>query len=308
MHLLRKLIFVIGLAMMMAAQQGYALGLGESELHSALNQPLRADIRLTNLRGLGENEIIVRLASLEDFERAGLDRLQFYNQLKFELMLNHPDGPMVRVTTDDPVKEPYLNFLVEARWASGRLLREYTFLLDLPTFDEDRRTQPVQTAPSQEQRPRASGQARRAETSQPRRETPSSQAPAYAGETYEVGNSDTLWEIALRVRPGRDLSVHQTMLAIQRKNPEAFINGNINLLREGQVLRLPDRNPGSGPAARRARSGGTQSRVVRGQQCHGRPVGCRTARAEHPPRTVRGQWPGSSRCARWFRRSRSGRW
>ncbi|WP_027330886.1 FimV/HubP family polar landmark protein [Marinimicrobium agarilyticum] len=251
MHLLRKLIFVIGLAMLMVAQQGYALGLGESELHSALNQPLRADIRLTNLRGLGENEIIVRLASLEDFERAGLDRMPFYNQLKFELMLDHPDGPMVRVTTDDPVKEPYLNFLVEARWASGRLLREYTFLLDLPTFDEERQAQPVQAATSQNQRSRASTQPqRREEPSQSRREAP--QTPAYAGETYEVGNSDTLWEIALRVRPGRDLSVHQTMLAIQRKNPDAFINGNINLLREGQVLRLPDRSEIQGLDQQRA--------------------------------------------------------
>lgn len=250
MHLLRKLIFVIGLAMLMVAQQGYALGLGESELHSALNQPLRADIRLTNLRGLSENEIIVRLASLEDFELAGLDRLPFYSQLNFELMLDHPDGPMVRVTTDDPVKEPYLNFLVEARWASGRLLREYTFLLDLPTFDEERQAQAVQTAPLQTERTRPSAQPRREEPSQSQGEV--SRAPAYAGETYEVGNSDTLWEIALQVRPGRDLSVHQTMLAIQRKNPEAFINGNINLLREGQVLRLPDRSEIQGLDQQRA--------------------------------------------------------
>ncbi|WP_347329555.1 FimV/HubP family polar landmark protein [Marinimicrobium locisalis] len=255
MHLLRKLVFVIGLATLMAAQQGYALGLGESELHSALNQPLRADIQLTNLRGLDKDEIIVRLASLDDFERAGLDRLPFYSQLQFELMLDHPDGPMVRVTTNDPVKEPYLNFLVEARWASGRLLREYTFLLDLPTFDDERQAQPVQTAPSQAERPRANRQQqRRQDTSQPRREEPSSQSrePAYAGETYEVGSSDTLWEIALRVRPSRELSVHQTMLAIQRKNPEAFINGNINLLREGQVLRLPDRSEIQGMDQQRA--------------------------------------------------------
>ncbi len=242
MHLLRKLSFVIGLAALLVAQPGFALGLGESELKSALNQPFQADIQLTNLRGLSRNEIIVRLASREDFERAGLERMAFYGQLEFELLLDRPEGPIVRVTTQQPVREPYMNFLVEARWASGRLLREYTFLLDLPTFDDERQAQPVQSA--------TSGGTRSAPERQPeaRRETRQSTEPetrqqtGYDGDTYSVTSSDTLWEIALRVRPGRDLSVQQTMLAIQRKNPDAFINGNINLLREGQVLRLPDRD------------------------------------------------------------------
>ncbi|UZJ45636.1 hypothetical protein OOT55_06150 [Marinimicrobium sp. C6131] len=242
MHLLRKLSFVIGLAVLLVAQPGFALGLGESELKSALNQPFQADIRLTNLRGLSRNEIIVRLASREDFERAGLERMAFYGQLEFELLLDHPEGPIVRVTTQQPVREPYMNFLVEARWASGRLLREYTFLLDLPTFDDDRQTQPVQSATSGSTRAAPERQAgARPQTTQ-RSEPEARQQAGYDGDTYSVTSDDTLWEIALRVRPGRDLSVQQTMLAIQRKNPEAFINGNINLLREGQVLRLPNRD------------------------------------------------------------------
>lgn len=243
MHLLRKLLFVIGLATIMVAQPAYALGLGESELKSALNQPFQADIKLTNLRGLSRDEIIVRLASQADFDRAGLDRLAFYGQLEFELLLDHPEGPLVRVTTQQPVREPYMNFLVEARWASGRLLREYTFLLDLPTFDDERQAQPVQSATSGRPSP-----ATRQSTTRPSASASSAgearrgSASSYDGDTYSVSASDTLWEIALRVRPGRDLSVQQTMLAIHRKNPEAFINGNINLLREGQVLRLPSRD------------------------------------------------------------------
>ncbi|WP_024460387.1 FimV/HubP family polar landmark protein [Marinimicrobium sp. LS-A18] len=242
MHLLRKLSFVIGLAALLVAQPGFALGLGESELKSALNQPFQADIQLTNLRGLSRNEIIVRLASQEDFERAGLERMAFYGQLEFELLLDHPEGPIVRVTTQQPVREPYMNFLVEARWASGRLLREYTFLLDLPTFDDERQAQPVQSATSGSTRSTAERQP--ATRPQPRQRAESDTRPqaGYDGDTYSVTSNDTLWEIALRVRPGRDLSVQQTMLAIQRKNPEAFINGNINLLREGQVLRLPNRD------------------------------------------------------------------
>ncbi len=246
MHLLRMLSFVIGLAALLVAHPGYALGLGESELKSALNQPFQADIRLTNLGGLSRDEIIVRLATPEDFERAGLERMAFYGRLDFELLLDHPEGPIVRVTTQQPVREPYLNFLVEARWASGRLLREYTFLLDLPTFDDDRRAQPVESATSgrsqaapTRQQPRPQARQTQAGTEP---EPEARQRAGYDGDTYSVTSSDTLWEIALRVRPGRDLSVQQTMLAIQRKNPEAFINGNINLLREGQVLRLPNRD------------------------------------------------------------------
>ncbi|WP_439509375.1 FimV/HubP family polar landmark protein [Marinimicrobium koreense] len=242
MHLLRKLSFVIGLAALLVAQPGFALGLGESELKSALNQPFQADIQLTNLRGLSRNEIIVRLASQEDFERAGLERMAFYGQLEFELLLDHPEGPIVRVTTQQPVREPYMNFLVEARWASGRLLREYTFLLDLPTFDDERQAQPVQSATSGVTRSAAERQPEARPQPRQRAESETRPQAGYDGDTYSVTSNDTLWEIALRVRPGRDLSVQQTMLAIQRKNPEAFINGNINLLREGQVLRLPNRD------------------------------------------------------------------
>lgn len=244
MHLLRKLIFVFGLAAALAAHQVHALSLGESELHSALNQPLRADVRLNNLRGLGEDDIIIRLASNADFERAGLERLEFYSQLEFEVMLDHDSGPLVRITSEGPVREPYLSFLVEARWASGRLLREYTFLLDLPVYDDDRRTEPVEAAG--DEAPARQAQPRRTEPEQrqPRPEaTPEPEREARGASTYgPVGELDTLWEIALRARPSRDVSVQQTMLAIQRKNPEAFINGNINLLREGQVLRLPTRD------------------------------------------------------------------
>ena len=242
MHLLRKLSFVIGLAALLVAQPGFALGLGESELKSALNQPFQADIQLTNLRGLSRNEIIVRLASQEDFERAGLERMAFYGQLEFELLLDHPEGPIVRVTTQQPVREPYMNFLVEARWASGRLLREYTFLLDLPTFDDERQAQPVQSATSGVTRSVAERQPEARPQPRQRAESETRPQAGYDGDTYSVTSNDTLWEIALRVRPGRDLSVQQTMLAIQRKNPKAFINGNINLLREGQVLRLPNRD------------------------------------------------------------------
>ncbi len=245
MLVLRKLVFAFGILGLLIAQQASALGLGPGELKSALNQPLKADVQITNLGDLEEGDMVVTLASPSGFEQAGIAFRPFYNQLRFELMLNHPDGPRVRVTTREPVQEPYLNILVEARWATGRLLREYTFLLDLPTFAQDRAQQPVEAASGQ----RRSDQPRQAS---PQRATPSSRQDQTRPQVSQtgadskvygpVGANDTLWEIAAQGRPGRDLSIQQTMLAIQRKNPEAFINGNINLLRRGQVLRLPSRD------------------------------------------------------------------
>lgn len=246
MLVLRKLVFAFGVLGLLIAQQAGALGLGPAELKSALNQPLKADIQITNLGDLEEGDIVVTLSSLNDFEKAGIAFLPFYNQLRFELMLNQPEGPMVRVTTREPVQEPYLNFLVEARWATGRLLREYTFLLDLPTFDQDRAQQPVEAASGQRRTEQPSPRVPSARaTPSPRQQqerSPVSPTGADSDVYGPVGANDTLWEIAVRARPGSDLSVQQTMLAIQRKNPEAFINGNINLLRRGQVLRLPNRD------------------------------------------------------------------
>lgn len=250
MHL-RKLVGVCGFAVALLANYASALGLGEIKLNSALNQPLDAEIKLLDIRDLSAEQIIVALGSPADFERNGVDRLYFYTELEFQVLLNEPGGAVVRISTRNPVREPYLNFLVEARWPSGRLLREYTLLMDLPTFADTPST-PVESATTY---PQPMTQPRTSTTVQ----TPTrSSSPAYpqaesrpepestpggrrsAADSYgPVGSNETLWQIALDVRPERGLSVHQTMLAIQRLNPEAFINGNINLLRKGQVLRLP---------------------------------------------------------------------
>jgi len=248
---LRKLALAVGLAGSLGASVANALGLGEIKLNSTLNQPLDAEIALLQARDLTEAEILVRLASREDFQRAGVDRLFFLTDLRFRIDLDNSGGPVIRVTSRKPVREPYINFLLETQWPSGRLLREYTLLMDLPTFG-DESVRPIRGAQTQ----RAAAQTPSTRPSQPA--APSSQAepePAAAPqrtslqrqeshrsevEVYgPVTADDTLWEIALRVRPGRSVSVHQTMLALQRLNPGAFIKGNINLLRKGQVLRVP---------------------------------------------------------------------
>lgn len=108
-----------------------ALGLGDITLHSALNQPLRADIALVDVGGLEEDELSVNLATAEQFTRAGVDRVFFLNDLKFTPILRG-NRSLIRVTSNKPVNEPFLNFLVQLNQPNGRLLREYTVLIDPP--------------------------------------------------------------------------------------------------------------------------------------------------------------------------------
>jgi pilus assembly protein FimV len=250
---LRTLAFVFGVATALSAQFAVALGLGGIKLNSALNQPLNAQIELLQVRDLSEQEILVGLASVDDFQRVGVDRSFFLSNLDFTIDLDAAGGPVILVTSKKPVREPFLNFVVEAQWPSGRLLREYTLLMDLPVFSEEQQVQPVQ--PTQEQPTRSARPAMpiKPATIEPLEEKPAAQTatvprersatePAVPDDDHIYGPvkaRDTLWEIAAASRPDNSISIQQTMLAIQRANPGAFINDNINLLRRGQVLRIP---------------------------------------------------------------------
>jgi pilus assembly protein FimV len=131
-----------------------ALGLGEITLHSALNQPLRADIALVDAAGLEENQLSVSLATADEFSRAGVDRAFFLNDLKFTPVLRG-NRRVIQVTSSKPVSEPFLNFLVQINQPNGRLLREYTVLIDppgapgvVPATDEAVSSSPASAFPS----------------------------------------------------------------------------------------------------------------------------------------------------------------
>ena len=232
--------------------QAAALGLGDITAHSALNQKLDAEIELLETRGLSETEIIAKLASSEDFQRVGVERFFFLTGLQFHVEMKDPDHAVLRVTSAKPITEPYLNFVVQVLWPSGRLLKEYTLLLDPPTYKEQ--AAPAIASPGRSDP--GGGPAGRVERTPPRPDSqvslssapPSSTQPEtlsppqdrLTGDSYGVTDrDDTLWKIAQRARPSTDVSVQQSMLAIQRLNPGAFIGGNINLLKAGYTLRLP---------------------------------------------------------------------
>lgn len=242
---LRKLALAVGLASVLGSEMAIALGLGEIKLNSTLNQPLSAEIKLLQTREFSGDEILVGLAGKDDFKNAGVDRVFFLSDLKFQVITQADGAAVVKVTSKKPVLEPYLNFLVETQWPTGRILREYTLLMDLPVFSADT-AKPLAPAVSK-------SMVQAPKTTQPRQTVNAPQSVAAkseavkeavasrpaVGDSVQVQSNDTLWEIALKIRPNKQFSVQQTMLAIQRLNPDAFINGNINLLKKGQVLRVP---------------------------------------------------------------------
>jgi pilus assembly protein FimV len=275
----RKLLGTIIAAALFLPDTGYALGLGEIEVNSALNQKLNADIELLSAVPEDTETIIVKLASRKEFLRAGLDRPYLLNDLRFKSVLIN-GMPYIKVSSSGPIREPFLNFLVEIDWPNGHLLREYTVLLDPPVFMTEHTSAAANVAPatlnnngfrpgssasnaalpvvtpgvSVSSRPSSTTQAPVAQvqpgtvsqapfTSQtnwipaPVIQQSSSSQPAGS---YRIKTGDTAWSLADAMRPDQSITVPQMMVAMLRANPESFINENINGLKRGYILRVPD--------------------------------------------------------------------
>ncbi|MEO9242389.1 FimV/HubP family polar landmark protein [Pseudomonas inefficax] len=205
---IRKLVLAMAAASALSSGMANALGLGELTLKSAQNQPLDAEIELLDVRDLTAAEVAPSLAPPEEFSKAGVALPTYLEDLTFTPVINPNGKSVLRVTSSQPLPEPVVKFLVQVMWPQGRLLRDYSVLLD--------------QAKAQGDKPAAGNV-----------------APAVTGAgRYTTQRRDTLWQIAARHAQGG--SIQQTMIAIQALNPDAFIGNNINQLKVGQVLRLPD--------------------------------------------------------------------
>lgn len=273
----RKLLGAVIAGALFLPHQAFTLGLGEIEVNSALNQKLKADIELLSAAPEEAEALIVKLASRQQFTRAGLDRPYALNDLRFTS--NVIDGkPYISVSSLSPIREPFLNFLIEVDWPNGQLLREYTILLDPPVFMTQSATT-TSAPPNQNSstandgfRPTASagnivpvapsvGVSSRPAASQTQVSTapaaPATQAatttnfvPAPVSQqqatinqppgAYRIKAGDTAWSLADAMRPDQSISVEQMMIAMLRANPESFIEENVNGLKRGYILRLPD--------------------------------------------------------------------
>lgn len=220
-----------------------ALGLGELTLHSALDEPFNAEIELVNIGDADENQIFVALASQEDFERAGVSWEFHLLDLKFKTDLSDAEHPVVKISSKQSIKEPYLDFVAQLEWPSGRLLREYTLFLDLPVFDTNKSTLTTDAAVSSPAPKKASStpvQASRQSTQQSIRQSSVPDTTSSGGSAqYRVKGGDTLWKVA-SLTELESTTVQQRMVAIHAANPSAFVNGNANLLKKGAVLQMPE--------------------------------------------------------------------
>lgn len=245
----------------------YAAGLGKLTVLSSLGQPLRAEIELTSVSPEEAGSLIPKLASADAFRQANIDLNPALFTLRFAVE-QRGNRPVVRITSTQPINEPFVDMLLELGGNKGKLVREYTFLLDPP---EMRSARPAQVAPiaisrpippvmKQESAPEPVSQAAPQPVPQPAaepapspavRETPAPaaarperttsapKAEAPSSDEHLVKKGDTLAKIANQYRAD-GVSLDQMLVALYRANPEAFIGKNMNRLRAGQILSVPD--------------------------------------------------------------------
>lgn len=256
---------MIGLGLALLSNAALALGLGEIKVKSQPGQPLLAEIPIISSEPGELEQLRARLASPVTFERVGLPRPQgLVNELDFSVALDEAGRPVVRVTSRTPVDVPAVNFLIEVDWGQGRLVREYSALVSAPgtlavagqpvidapaAAPADTIARPVAPAVAAVPEP---APAEQAPPPAPTRSAPvpSSPAPAVAatppaqvaaGDALApVRRGQSLSQVAAPLARAQGYTLDQAMVALLRANPEAFINGNINLLKQGAVLRVPE--------------------------------------------------------------------
>lgn len=273
-----KLLTQLGLSCGVAlfANTAYSAGLGKLTVFSALGQPLRAELELSTVSKDELDSLSTRLAAVEAFRQANIEFNPVLLQLRFALDKQNASRPIVRITSSQPVNEPFIDMLVELNWNNGRLVREYTFLLDPPELkasvsesvapaavavpaarDMVQNTVPnTASAAAVEGKPgkAAKGKASKAakpvaaasapqEAAQPAAEKkefpwPAAEQTQTEGEEIKVKSGDTLSKIALQLKP-ENVTLDQMLVALYENNAQAFDGKNMNRLRAGAIIKVP---------------------------------------------------------------------
>ncbi len=233
-----KLVVALGGAFLaFSALAVNAAGLGKLSVNSALGQPLSAEIELVSLQPGEFDAISGRVASPESYAEARIEYSPLLRQLRFTTERRANGTPVLRITSNAPINEPFLDVLVEMNWPAGRLMREYPILLDPPGFNEARIAPPVAVVATV--KPSTPVQAPNAATASATITGSPSAKTETAGDTYgPVKRGDTLSKIAKDMKPDA-VSLEQMLVALYRENKDAFVDQNMNRLRTGQILRVP---------------------------------------------------------------------
>ena len=238
-----------------------AAGLGKITVLSAMGQPLRAELEVTATRDEAPS-LVARVAAVEAFRQAGIEYSSALATLRFSRDIKERGGRRyLEVTTDRPLNEPFIDMLVELNWASGRLVREYTFLLDppdlaprtapAPVAAPEVRTEPAIAKPAEKPAAAMPAQAQPVIDSRPAASKPMAEKPATkpaGGGSRTVVSGDTLGKIAAQTRP-EGVSLDQMLVSLFRSNKDAFDGGNMNRLKAGKILSIPDAEAVGGVSA-----------------------------------------------------------
>jgi pilus assembly protein FimV len=230
-----------------------AAGLGKLTVLSSLGQPLRAEIELTAVSNEEAAGLVARLAPADAFKLANIEFNPALLSLRFAIE-QRSGRQFIKISSSQPVNEPFVDMLLELTWNSGRLVREYTFLLDPAELRTTQSAQVAAAAPADVPSRAAAPAARQAAPAAPapqatpaprierpnQAEAPAGRAPAAtAASQYKVKGGDTLGRIAGQLKPA-DISLDMMLVALYRANPDAFIGNNMNRLKSGQILSVPD--------------------------------------------------------------------
>jgi pilus assembly protein FimV len=220
------------LALLLLPGITHALGLGDVRLNSPLNAPLDAEIELVNATAEDLATLEANLASKDTFARYGLDWPPFMSSITVTRDRAANGAQVLRIRSAETVTEPFLTLLIEATWARGRLVREYTVLLDPPVFA------PSSVQAAQPAAPQVGGAESQISRPAPTESPDAAPVMAGGGDSYEVQRGDSLSAIARRLSASTGARTDQLMVSIYRGNSGAF-EGDMNRLRAGAVLRIP---------------------------------------------------------------------
>lgn len=236
-----------------ATLPAHALGLGRVTVQSALGEPLRAEIEIVEISADEAASLRASVANADAFKAAGLEYTAAVANVQISLQRRTDGRSFLRLSSDRPVNEPFVDLILEARWASGRIVRDYTMLFDPPNLRQAAApAMPAPTAPLISRPaapppvaalPAAPRPSVAPAPSSPPRPAPVAKAsapqPASAdGQKFVVKPGDTAGKIAAQAKPA-SVSLDQMLVALLRSNPDAFIGGNVNRLKSGAVLEIP---------------------------------------------------------------------
>lgn len=213
----------------------YALGLGELTLRSHLNEPLQARIALEDIQSIALEDLIPKVAEPVSYAKEGLVPPAWLYTIDFKVMKRENGGYYLSMSTQRPIVDPFVDLLIEVAWPNGKIIREYTLLFDLGHTASN---PPVTTTAVYKK-------VKRDKTSQ--NNLGASHKPMHFAKSEQVVpgmhygpiHEQTLWGIARRLVNNTDLTIYQGVVAIAKKNPHAFKQGNIHNLIQGVDLELP---------------------------------------------------------------------